>query len=237
MKNENRIVIPVTPKTPASVTQDTFKIFHIPEVCQARHRVTGDPDDKGLSCDEYLSGNIFCGHTLSKHGRYKKKAIEKYNDYKVAILTHARRMGFTLPAYGWSVYFYIPIPKRWSPQDRIRMHGQPHHKKPDLDNLYKAVTDALIPNDEVIAQLSGWGKFWVDTKSGNGKEAVYGPGYIEILYGQPVYNPFGIEYIDQSQVPSLRKESDIYKKRKKQEGKKKYHNFGNSKKSKTDELK
>jgi len=232
---ENRIIIPITPKPQVSVNQDTFKIFHISEVCQARHRVTGDEEDKGRPCDEYLSGNIYCGHTLSKHGRYKKNAITKYNDYKAAILAHAKRMGFMLPAYGWAVYFHLPIPKRWSAEDRKRMHGQQHHKKPDLDNLYKAMVDALVPDDELISQVSGMGKFWVDTKKGEKKDATYGPGYIEILYNLPIYNPAGVELVDQSKIPSLRKDGE-YRKRKKDGKTRKYHKFGNSKKRTNDEL-
>lgn len=212
--NPHKITIPITPQTTASVTQDTYKIFHIPEVCQSRHKETGEDEDRGKPCDVYLSGNIYCGHTLNKAGRQKKKRLARFNQYKVDILTTVRKLGFSIPAYGWSVYFFIPIPKKWTQQDREKMHGQPHHRKPDLDNLYKAFVDALTVNDELIAQVSGMGKFWVDTKTGAGKSIVYGSGYIEVHYGHQAYNPLGVEFIDQSKVVSIRQDAD-YKRRKK----------------------
>lgn len=199
----------ITPQTPTSVTQGTYKIFHIPEVCQSRHLVTGDQLDKGMPCPEYESGNIYCGHTLNKAGRDKKNRLLRYNKYKSDLATMAKKNGVRPLAYGMAVYFFIPIPKKWTDQDRRAMHLQPHHRKPDLDNLYKAFMDSLLHDDEIISVVT-IGKYWVDTKVGSGASATYGNGYIEVLYGQKVYQL--VEFIDQSKISSISKDRE-YKKR------------------------
>lgn len=76
------------------------------------------------------------------------------------------------------------------------MHGQLKTTRPDLDNFAKGIFDSLgrkrggdmsEPDDEIVAQLSAIGKFWIDADE----------GYIEILLNQPVYNPFGVTFIKQ----------------------------------------
>lgn len=52
--------------------------------------------------------------------------------------------------------FGMPIPSSWSQKARKSSEGQPHTKKPDIDNLRKLVFDAgiglLWPDDSIIAQ-------------------------------------------------------------------------------------
>lgn len=217
-----RFIFPITPETWVGIHHNAKKIFNIPEVCyKGRHK-------KG--CAEFLRTD-YCKHTLSYWGRYMKRRLERYNEYKSSVLALAKKMNFDLPAWGWSVYFYIPIPKRWSNEDRVKMHGQMHHRKPDMDNLFKALQDSLTFKDELISQLSGVGKFWINTKLGPKRTDPIGPGYIEILINQPVYNPYNVEFIDQSTVISLRATMD-YKKRKPEGNVRKY-----TKKAKLDEIK
>lgn len=82
------------------------------------------------------------------------------------------------------------------------MHGQFHMQKPDTSNLIKAFEDALTGSDQHIAQRSGDGKFWVNQEH----------GYIEILVDQPLYNPFGVQFIDQGKAISM---TDIMEQREK----------------------
>lgn len=199
----NKFVFKITPQTKVDVTQHTFKLFVIPEICQKGRGHKG--------CVQYKRTGL-CPHTLSAQGRYMKKRLEKYNDYKSTLLAMAKKMGFDLPGYGFSMYFFIPIPRRWSKKDRKAMHGQMHFRKPDLDNMEKAVYDSLTFKDEQIAQLSGHGKFWVDTRIGDGIKDPIGPGWIEIITGHEPYNPFGVEWVDQSKIISLKATMD-YKKR------------------------
>ena len=123
------------------------------------------------------------------------------NKYREDLLFLATQAGFKLPYYGWAVYFYFPMPVQWTKKKRDAMAGQLHQSKPDFDNLYKIFSDALCPDDEKIAQLSGIGKFWIDAmtvdQAGNKSR---GDGYIEILLNQPVHNPFGVTFIDQDVI-------------------------------------
>lgn len=48
---------------------------------------------------------------------------------------------------GNSVVFYIPVPKSWSKRKQDLMIGKPHMQTPDLDNLVKALGDAIYKND------------------------------------------------------------------------------------------
>lgn len=49
-----------------------------------------------------------------------------------------------------TVTFAIPMPKSWSKKKREAHRGQYHTQKPDLDNLFKALGDALHGNDSHI---------------------------------------------------------------------------------------
>lgn len=168
--------------------------WHIPEICyyvenEGRSLKEQERKELGITaygCQEFHETG-FCKHTLSKYGRYMKKYIERYNEYKASVLTLAKKAGFTLPRAGWSLYFYFPAPVRWSKKKKARMHGQWKINKPDTKNLLAGFEDSVSSTDEQMAQLSGLGKFWVNQPN----------GYIEILLDQPIYNPFGVEFIDQ----------------------------------------
>lgn len=45
------------------------------------------------------------------------------------------------------IIFYMPMPKSWSAKKKKSMDGKPHKQKSDLDNLVKALFDALFEND------------------------------------------------------------------------------------------
>ena len=57
------------------------------------------------------------------------------------------------------IEFGIPVSASWSSKKKIRMHGMPHQNKPDIDNLLKAVFDALLPDDSVIHSIQA-SKVW-----------------------------------------------------------------------------
>ena len=42
-----------------------------------------------------------------------------------------------------SLLFVMPIPQSYSKKKKVELMGEPHTKKPDLDNLVKAVLDGL----------------------------------------------------------------------------------------------
>ena len=51
------------------------------------------------------------------------------------------------------ITFYIPMPKSWAKKKKRLMLGEPHRQKPDLDNLIKALGDALYGDDSYIASI------------------------------------------------------------------------------------
>ena len=56
--------------------------------------------------------------------------------------------------------FYIPMPKSWSKKKRAEFVGEPHtQNRLDIDNLAKAVMDALIKDDGCVHYLKAK-KFW-----------------------------------------------------------------------------
>lgn len=46
--------------------------------------------------------------------------------------------------------FNVPMPKSWSKTKQLEMEGQPHKQRPDIDNLVKAVLDALCEDDSYV---------------------------------------------------------------------------------------
>jgi len=57
------------------------------------------------------------------------------------------------------VTFIIPMPKSWTKKRKSEMEGKPHQQTPDIDNLFKAFSDALSKGDSFIYYITA-GKFW-----------------------------------------------------------------------------
>lgn len=55
---------------------------------------------------------------------------------------------------GSKVIFYLPMPQSWSKKKRAANFEQPHTQKPDIDNLLKALMDALFDDDSHIWNIS-----------------------------------------------------------------------------------
>lgn len=209
-----RIIIPIAPRSWVqfrSGKDGDQKYWFIPLDCRSRHRITGNEEDKGKPCDDYLAGNEFCGHTdeetgkfishtLSKKGRQNKANIEKYNKYRVDLYHLSKKLDFYLPSCGMAVYYYYPVPVRWPKKKKAEMHGQMKMSKPDITNLDKAFEDALTDYDEQIGQTCGSGKFWFQPEL---VAEELRQGYIEILLGCEPYNPFGVKFIDQHRLISM----------------------------------
>lgn len=59
------------------------------------------------------------------------------------------------------VDFYLKMPNSWSKKKKKSMIDQPHQQKPDIDNLCKAVFDALKIDDAHIWKIQA-SKRWSD---------------------------------------------------------------------------
>lgn len=57
------------------------------------------------------------------------------------------------------INFNISMPKSWSKKKKEQMKGRPHQEKPDIDNLLKAVLDAICKEDKQVWNIHAR-KFW-----------------------------------------------------------------------------
>lgn len=64
-----------------------------------------------------------------------------------------------LPESGAHVTFIIPFPKSYSLKKRRKLDGQPHIQRPDVDNLCKALMDAVYGEDCGVYDIR-ISKFW-----------------------------------------------------------------------------
>lgn len=55
---------------------------------------------------------------------------------------------------GARITFWLPMPESWPEARKAQMAGQPHRQKPDIDNLIKALLDALHKDDSHVASLT-----------------------------------------------------------------------------------
>lgn len=221
------IVLHITPQPFVKVLPSEAILFRIPEKCYRLHTLytylgnyhrldkpireevleeiaaiedhifENSLPQSSQGCIDYLTAGE-CKHILQESGRRRRARINRYNQYKKDIKILCDQHGFNLQVCGWAVYFFFPMPVRWSKKKKARMRGQWKISKPDCDNLLKAICDSLgkrrgdhsdptrLP-DEIVAGLSGIGKYWTDKEQ----------GYIEIFRNQPVYNPYNVEFIDQ----------------------------------------
>ena len=108
---------------------------------------------------------------LYKRGLERLKRLERYNEYKVDLLTEAKKNRFTLFPSGLHITFFIPVPKSWSKKKKKLHHGVFHQSKPDIDNLMKAFLDSLVAEDKFISNIT-MTKRWVN----------YPIGWIECEY-------------------------------------------------------
>ena len=63
---------------------------------------------------------------------------------------------------GSHITFTMPMPKSWSKKKRRAHIGSPHQQKPDIDNLTKALLDAIYDDDAHIWDLritKIWGEY------------------------------------------------------------------------------
>lgn len=51
------------------------------------------------------------------------------------------------------VIFHIPMPKSWSNKKKLKMDSKPHLNRPDIDNLGKAIMDAVLKEDSHIHDI------------------------------------------------------------------------------------
>lgn len=132
---DKKIILQITPQTHVRANQSDRVFFKIPR-------------DK-----------------LRPAGLKRLLRLERYNQYKIALLALAKQARFSLPEQGANVTFYIPVPPTWRKWKKEQMHMTLHQSKPDLDNLTKALFDSLLAEDKHIASIT-LTKLWVNAEKG-----------------------------------------------------------------------
>jgi len=81
---------------------------------------------------------------MTSSDKFKKRTVVlKYWAFKDEV----RLKKLDLPLSGYHVIFYIPMPKSWKPDEKEEMNNEPHMQVPDVDNLLKALMDAIYDSD------------------------------------------------------------------------------------------
>ena len=79
----------------------------------------------------------------------KRACVMRYR----AFADEVRLQKVPLPEAGAHVVFCMPMPKSWSKKKRAAMEGSPHKQRPDCDNLFKALADAIYSEDSHIHDI------------------------------------------------------------------------------------
>ena len=92
----------------------------------------------------------------------KRPVVLKWRKWADEIRLACRYENF-VPSNELMMEFYLPMPKSWSKKKKAEFVGKPHMQKTrnDLDNLIKAVMDALIKDDGCVHYLKA-SKFWAE---------------------------------------------------------------------------
>ena len=96
----------------------------------------------------------------------KRPAVLRYR----AFADECRLKKVVVPPTGAWVLFSMPVPKRIAEADKQARLGQPHRQRPDIDNLLKALLDALYHDDSGVSDIRAT-KVWAE----NGSITVYVP--------------------------------------------------------------
>jgi len=87
---------------------------------------------------------------MTQSDKWKRRpCTTKYWQYKDDV----KRLGIKVPESGAHVVFCIPMPKSWSKKRKAEKVSTPHQTKPDLDNLLKALLDAIYEDDSGVYDI------------------------------------------------------------------------------------
>jgi len=83
---------------------------------------------------------------MTKRDKWKKRLpVLRYNAFKDEC--RLKRVKIPQPC---RIIFFIPMPPSWSAKKKAEMYNTAHKQKPDIDNLMKALFDAVYTDDSHI---------------------------------------------------------------------------------------
>jgi len=113
-----------------------------------------------LGSNEYKVVPVSKPRMTQKDRWAKRIPVQRYWAFKDEV----RLKKIVVKECGSTVTFCLPMPQSWSKKKRDAMRGQPHQQKPDIDNLLKALLDAIFDEDERVWSIS-CSKKWADEGS------------------------------------------------------------------------
>ena len=148
-------------ETPKDTQKELGKVINInakKEEQPKKQQLTAD----GKVILPYITLNIVpvAKPRMTQSDKWKKRpATDKYWKFKddLKMLCFLCRWK---PKDDLDVKFVIPMPISWSKKKRLKMDGQPHKQRPDLDNLIKAFKDALLIEDSHVHTYHNMKKVW-----------------------------------------------------------------------------
>jgi len=79
----------------------------------------------------------------------KRPCVMRYWEFKDT----CKAQGLAVPESDSHLIFILPMPKSWSKKKKLLMDGKAHQSKPDIDNITKAVLDAVYKDDSKVWDL------------------------------------------------------------------------------------
>ena len=80
----------------------------------------------------------------------KRPCVLRYYEFKDRIREFTETFPRDAIRIDWVAY--LPIPKSWSKKKKEETMGGLHRSKPDRDNIDKAILDAILKDDSLVAQ-------------------------------------------------------------------------------------
>ncbi len=93
----------------------------------------------------------------------KRPVVVKYWAFKTEFKNALRKNNIKIKDELY-IEFNIGMPKSWSKKKRKELNGSFHNKRPDIDNLLKAVLDAIFEEDSHVHTVYAR-KFWSENPS------------------------------------------------------------------------
>ena len=85
-----------------------------------------------------------------------RPTVARYWAFKDLVRLHK----VEVPESGALIIFKIPMPESWSKKKKEKMRWKPHQQKPDIDNLLKALLDAVYDEDCCVWNIRELSKIW-----------------------------------------------------------------------------
>lgn len=106
-----------------------------------------------------------CTYPIKPVSKPRQTRSDKWQERKSVMVYRAfadevRLRRVFVPESGAAITFVLPMPPSWSEKKKAAMDGEPHRQKPDIDNLLKALLDAIHKDDAHIHQIAGVSKRW-----------------------------------------------------------------------------